>query len=234
MRMQRLIHKAGYLAGSGLLLSLFSAPSLFGQEPDLRVTVFSGGSFVKADHTFLIAGDGFRTKYASGGKLGFRVTGNMDKHWSAEGSYSYGTDNLRVFDFTAGTERAFGVRVNQLTGNVLYYFSAPSEKLRPFLTGGVGYARFGPTDDARAFAIAREFLDGPAAISASNKGVLLAGAGIEGKFNDKWGFRADLRDLMTGTPRYGLSKTGPGPIYPASGIAHGLEASVGVVFHLGR
>ena len=229
MRMRQLIASTNYLAVCGLVITLLAVPNLFGQDTNLRLTIFGGGSFLKAEHTFLVGSEGFRTKFASGGKFGFRVTGNVDRRLALEGTYGYGVNNLRVIDLQAPiTERAFGVRVHQLTGNLLYFFNEPSEKLRPFLTAGVGYARFNPTGDARAQAVATEFIEGPAALSGSNKGIFNVGAGVEGKLSDTWGFRLDARDYMTGTPRFGL----PSPRFPASGVAHSLELSVGLVYHL--
>jgi hypothetical protein len=229
--MRRLIANTNCLTVGALVITLLTAPNLFGQDTNLRATAFAGGSFLKAEHTFLVGGEGFRTKFASGGKFGFRVTGDVDKHMALEGTYSYGTNNLRVLELGPPiVERDFGVRAHQLTGNLLYFFNGPSEKLRPFVTAGVGFARFNPTDDAKAFAVSREFIDGPAAISGSNKGIFNVGVGVEGKFNDVWGFRLDARDHMTGTPRFGLAK----PSFPASGIAHGLELSAGLVYYLKR
>ncbi len=136
--------------------------------------------------------------------------------------------NLRVIDLVAPiTERAFGVRV-QLTRNLLYFFNEPLERsFEPFVNGGFGYARFNRTGDARAQAVATEFIEGPAALSGSNKGIFNVGAGVEGKLSDTWGFRLDARDFMTGTPRFGL----PSPLFPASRVAHSLELSVGLVYH---
>src|SRR5437879_7190107 len=201
MRMRQLIARPDCVAVCALVITLLAVPNLLGQDTNLRATVFGGGSVLKAEHAFLVGGEGFRTKFASGDKFGFRVTGDVDKHLALEGTYSYGTNNLRVIDLEAPiTERAFGVRVHQLTGNLLYFFNEPLERLRPFVTPGVGYGRFKPPGDARAQPVATQVLQGPGARRASHKGVFNVGAGDAGNLSDSWRLRLGARAHLPRRP----------------------------------
>lgn len=232
MRVERLIPSGYFSASSLLILMLLAAPVLLAQERDLRVELFGGASFLKAQRTFLVNQEAFRTEFSDGGKVGLRGTVNLGSHLAVEGAYSYGTSNLRVLDLEAVPlhERGFGVRVHQLSGNVLWFLNEQGHTLRPFVTAGLGLARFSPTSDARSVATANGFIAGPAAVSASNELDLNLGAGMEGKLTRLLGVRLDLRDHVTRFPRFGLSKE----FFPAAGAAQELEISLGVVLHLAR
>lgn len=225
-----------YFTGCLLLALFFMSLNAFGQETDFQVTLFGGGSFLKAERTFVVGGEPFRSNFAKGGKVGVRGGVGFDDHWAVEGAYSYGTNNLRFFDLgrVPPRERAFGVRVHQFTGNVLYYLTKRAEKIRPFVTGGLGLTRYKPTDTAKAFALAFGFVEEPAAISTSNKLAVNFGGGLEAKVDKNFGVRFDFRDHVTKIPRFGVPQAPPVPgadFYPVSGAAHDLEVSAGIVFY---
>ncbi len=216
------------------LLVIFFAPAA--QAQDLRVSAFGGASFLKGDRTFVVAGDSKRSNFANGGKIGFRLTGNLTEHWGVEGAYSYGTNNLRIFDVrTTGTvERAFGNRVRQFAGNALYYFSGFGGSVRPFVTGGVGLVRYSPTSKAKT-AAAVEFVDEPATITVETKAAFNYGGGVEAKLPRNLGVRFDLRDNISSIPRFGVPQAptaGIADFFPVSGAVHDVEFSVSLVFHL--
>lgn len=219
-----------------LLLLLLVAPNAFAQDPNLRATLSGGGSFLKGERTFVIGGDGFRSKFVSGGKFGFRGTADWDDHWALEGAYSYGTNNLRIIELgPPQRERDFGVRVHQFAGNVLYFLNGPKAKIRPFATAGVGLTRYSPTSHAKTFAATVQFVDAPAAMSASNKLSGNFGGGLEAKAGNHLGARFDFRDYVTKIPRFGDPQAPAAPgadFFPVSGGVHDLEASVGLVFYL--
>ncbi len=219
-------------------LVLLVVPNVLAQEHNPRLTIFGGGSFLKGERTFPVGGETLRSNFARGGKFGFRGTWDLDNHWSVEGAYGYGTNNLRFFDLGAAppTERAFGVRVHQLTANLLYFFHGSEQKLRPFATAGLGYTRFNPTSDAKA-AAALTFVDEPASISGSNEIAFNFGVGAEAKAADWLGVRLDLRDHMTRIPRFGVPNVptvGILDFFPVNGAVHDLETSVGIVIYWKR
>jgi hypothetical protein len=74
-------------------------------------------------------------------------------------------------------------------------------------------------------------------LTADNKFGFNYGGGIEWKMARILGLRFDVRDHLTGSPHFGLASmaTATEPaVFPVSGIAHGLEYSAGLVFHLGK
>ena len=219
-----------------LLVFLLVAPNAFGQDLNSRLTIFGGGSFLKGERAFVVVGDQFRSDFANGGKFGFRGTVDVDSHWAVEGTYSYGTNNLRIFELRVPPrERAFGTRVHQFAANALYFLNKPEDKMRAFVTGGLGLTRYSPTDAAKTFAATFEFVDEAAVISSDTKLSLNFGAGVEAKVHDRFGVRFDFRDNMTRIPRFGVPETPPGPavdFFPVSGVVHDWEASIGVVIYL--
>lgn len=232
------MQKAGsYLAAAGLLVFIFAAKCAWAQtERDLRVTVFGSGSFLKGDRSFTIDGAPKRSNFATGGKIGGRVTGDLNAHWAVEGAYGYGTNNLRIIDVGPPTiTRSFGTRLHQFTGNALYYFSEPKSRFRPFVTAGLGVVRFNPTSKAKSQATV-EFVDAPATISGNTKVEVNFGAGVEAPIGEHFGARFDLRDHVSGIPRFGIPQApaaGIADFFPVSGAVNNIETSIGIVFHFG-
>jgi opacity protein-like surface antigen len=213
--------------------------SLAQETRPVAITVFGGGSFLKGERTFNIgSADQFRTNYAKGGRAGLRGTITLNSQWALEGAYSYGRNNLRITEVSGnpanlGT-RGFGVKAHQFTGNVLYYLTPTTDSFRVFVTGGIGLARFSPTEGAKASAT-RDFVDNPATISAENKFGFNFGGGLEAKMSSWSGVRFDLRDHLSGIPRFGVPQTAPaGDFYPVSGMVHNFETSLGLIFYLKR
>lgn len=226
------------LGSAVLLASLLVAPPLAAQGSNLRVTLFGAGSFLKADRTFPAEGETYHSAFAAGGRAGARVTLDVTGHLSVEGSYSYGTNNLRVTNLSSvpPAVRGFGARVQQIDGNILYFVSGPRSGFRPFATVGFGIARISPTGQAKSTATAG-FIAGPATLSSGNKFDFNYGFGVEKKLARHFGLRFDLRDHVIGAPRLG-APLGPGAagagFFPVGGIAHMVELSAGLVFYLGR
>ena len=229
MPMRGLTNKAMWTAVGTLLFALLLASDLKAQG-DLRVEAFGGGSVLKADRSFLVDGEPFRSSFADGGKFGFRGTVDLTKHWAVEAAYSYGTNNLRITDLGEVPPRVvgFGTRVHDVSGNALYFLDLSGTRLRPFLTAGIGFARYNPTSQAKAAAVALTFTGEPTVINGTNQPDFNFGAGVEATLTDHWGARFDLRDHLTGLPTFGVTKA----LFPVSGTAQNIEYSVGVVFHL--
>ena len=225
-------------ACSAMVVVFLAAPAVFAQILNPRITISGGGSIVKADRTFTAGGETFNTEFANGGRAKARLTLDLTKHFSVEGVYGFGTSNLRVNELGGNPkQQAFGVREHEVQFNILHFFTGSGSHVRPFLTTGVGAARFGPTDAAKTSAAVDEFINAPAQISASNKISLAIGGGIEGRFSRWLGLRVDLRDHISAVPTFGLPQTAPtagAAFFPVSGIVHNIHAEAGIVFYLWR
>ncbi len=217
------------ICGSNALAQFFLDP---------RVTGFAGGSFLGGERGFIIDGDNaFQSRFQNGGKVGVRVTADLTDSWSLEGSYSFSGNDLRIteLDEVPPEERFFGIGVHQFVFNGLYYITPPGETLRFFLTAGIGWVRFSPSETAQILALVDKFIDDSASIRTSNKFGFNFGAGMETRANEWLGVRVDIRDHITGYPRFGLPETSTGPgsvFFPVEGVLHNTEVSAGVVFYL--
>lgn len=225
--------------GGTLLVILLVVPNAFGQNPNPRVTVSVGGSYLKADRTFVADGDPFRSEFVDGGKVRLRGTLDLTKHWSIEGDYSFGRNNQRITELSGGRleQRDFGVRLSQVHFNFLRFFTSRKSRVRPFLTSGIGAVRFSPTDEAKARALTDKFIDDPALIGSTTKINFAIGGGLEARFNRWVGVRFDLKDYISTVPRFGLRETPSGPqaaFFPVDGVVHNVEAAVGIVFYFVR
>src|SRR6476661_312870 len=102
-RMEMKKARRSCVASGALLLFLFAAGAAIAQENNVRATFFGSGSFLKAERNFTVDGDPKRSNFADGGKIGVRVTADLDSHWAVEGAYGYGTNNLRILDIGTPT-----------------------------------------------------------------------------------------------------------------------------------
>ncbi len=228
------------LGGTLALLALI-APNAFGQEGlNPRVTIFGAGASFKSDRTFVVGTDPFRSNFAKGGRLGFRGTVDVGRHWAVEGTYSFGTDNLRMFELAQvpPRERAFGVRSHQIGANTLYFIDVKSlHGILPYANVGLGVIRYAPTSAAKAIAATQKFVDEPAVISTTSKVDLNFGGGVQAKASKWLAVRFDFLDHVTGIPRFGVPQTAPATnpgadFYPVSGSIHNFETSVGLVVYM--
>jgi hypothetical protein len=215
-----------------VLVLLCATTQAFGQESkQIKVTIFGGGSFLKADRTFNDStGNPILTNYANGGKLGFRGTVDLSKHWALEGTYAFGRNNFQATQVSgpgAGTQ-AFGTRVQQLAGNMLYYVTA-TDKVRLFGTAGIGLGRFSPTDAA----VAALQTSGTTIVPVS-KADFNFGGGLETRLSSWLGARFDVRDHLSGIPTYGVpqSPSANGFYYPVTGRVHNIETTLGLVLYV--
>jgi hypothetical protein len=221
-------------AGWAVLVLAINA-SVVAAQTDPRVSAFVAGSFVAAQRDFTPNGiTAFRSQYDNGGKVGLRFTADLDNHWAAEASYSFGRNNLRVKQLDPPrSETKFETDLHQFEANASYYFEAVRNQWRPFVTFGLGFSRFSPTEKGQDTALQR-FINQPARLNPSTRFGINFGAGVEGKLNNWFGVRADLKDHVVPIPRYGLPQqplNAGGVFYPVQGSLQNIEAAVGAVFH---
>ncbi len=221
--------------GCAFLAVLLIVPIAFAQNPNPRVTVSVGGSYLRGDRSFVVDSDEFTSEFVDGGKVRVRGTLDLTKHWSIEGDYSFGRNNQRIIELSGGTleQRDFGARLGQVHFNLVRFFTSRQSRVRPFLTSGIGAVRFTPTAEAKALALANEFIDEPTQIDSTTLPSFTFGGGLEGRFNRWVGVRFDVKDYISPVPRFGLRQTPSGPgadFFPVDGVVHNIEAAVGIVF----
>ncbi len=217
-----------------IALASLTARAQEGQGVDPRASFFAGASLLGGGRTFFIGPKGFTTKFQNGGRFGFRGDFNIRDHWAVEGTYAFESDGLNVTHTTpVQSVSNFGTHIHQLEANGLYYFTTRGTRFRPFVTVGFGILRYNPTGDAR-LAAATQFLDQPVALHGETHPDFIPGVGIEAMIVNHIGARIDLRDHITGLPRFGLPQNPQspnGPQYPISGTVSNWEISAGVTYH---
>ncbi len=212
-----------------LLLGLGAWPSL-AHAQGVRLFVMGGGSFLYNTRTFTQLGEEFRSDYASGGRITIGGEVIPWRIFGIEGAYGYGRNNLRLKNLSENQTLGYGARSQRFSGNLLVHSPIAVLGMRPYATGGVEFDHLAPTDQAKLTAANEGFADHSVLLGANNRLGVNYGGGTDISVFPFLALRFDVRDHITGTPTYGL----PFSRYPVQGAAHDLEASVGLVFHLGR
>lgn len=198
-----------------------------------RITFLGGASLLSGSRSFVIGPRLFTTQFQDGIKIGLRGTVNLNEHWGAEGTYSFSSNGLQVTQVAPAAVQNFGIHLHQFTGNALYFFTARDKTFRPFLTAGLGLSTFSPTSGAK-MAAAQDFLGQPAVLASTSTFDFNFGAGIESRPWQHFGLRLDVRDHVSGIPRFGLPEvaSSPGaPFFPVSGRAQDFEITTGFVYY---
>jgi len=202
----------------------------------VRVFAMGTGSFLLSEKFFEVAGDPFRSNYAPGGKIILGGEYSRNKVLGFEVAYAYGRNNLRVADLNASPvdEAGYGVRIQRLNGNLVLHSPVELFRLRPYVTAGIEFTRYAPTSEAKELGFTGGFAGQSAMLEANNKPGINYGGGVEWSLLPKLGLRLDVRDHVTGTPRFGLSQnSSSGALFPISGSAHNVEISAGFTLHFG-
>jgi Outer membrane protein beta-barrel domain len=216
-----------------VFMALYLSAGALAQNINPRVTFLGGASLLSGSRSFVIGPRLFDTQFQNGIKIGLRGTINLGEHWGAEGTYSFSANGLQVTQTAPASVRNFGVHLHQITGNALYFFTAPDKALRPFLTAGVGVSRYSPTSDAK-LAAAQDFLGQPAVLTSNSTFNFNFGAGIESRPWEHFGLRLDVRDHLSAIPRFGLPQSAASPasaFFPVSGRAQDFEIATGLTYY---
>ncbi len=219
----------GFLLRCALILAgfgLFASPA---QAQGVRVFAMGSGSFLLGEDLFALDGDAWRSNYANGGKVTLGGELTMNSVVGVEAAYAYGRNNLRITDLEDNEEAGYGVRLQRFSTNLMIHSPVKFLSVQPYVTGGLELTRFSPTSEARTRAFTEGFAGDPALLESSNKFGFNAGGGVEWYVLPAFAVRLDLRNHMTGTPRFGQSESR----FPVTGRTNNLELSAGFTIHIG-
>jgi opacity protein-like surface antigen len=219
-----------------LLIAALGCVPEVARAQGVRVFATGTGSFLLSEKLFQVAGEPFRSNYAPGGKVILGGEYSTNKVLGFEVGYAYGRNNLRVADLNATPvdEAGYGVRIHRLNGNLVLHSPAELFRLRPYATAGIEFTRYAPTSQAKELAFTEGFAGQSATLEGNNKPGVNYGAGVEWSLLPALALRLDVRDHITGTPRFGLAQdSSGGAAFPVSGSAHNVEISAGFTLHFG-
>jgi len=197
------------------------------------LSVFAMGSvsslFDKRDYG--ISAASFSSAYKTGGGVTLGAEFSLNRIVGAEGSYSNVRNNLAVTDSSTSAEFGYGVHDQRFSGDLLAHAPKAFFGLKPYFAGGLEYDHF--SQPGSSSSIFNGFSG--VTLGAANKIGVNYGGGVDMKLLPFISLRVDVRDHVMTSPTYGLpSKSSVGPFYPIGGIAHDLEYSAGLVFHVGK
>ncbi|MBZ5635653.1 MAG: porin family protein [Acidobacteriia bacterium] len=168
-----------------VVLVLACAGSAWGQSFEVW---FNGGQSLLSNKTL-----GSTVPAAQGGKkddfqledgfrFSFRIDLNNDSHFGHEVQYAYNRTKLN----SGGIEQ--GMAIHQGGYNFLLYATPEGTRIRPFATGGVGFANYVPPGSSAAQG------------GGSNKFGFNYGGGVKMRVTSLFGLRVDVRQYTTPKP----------------------------------
>jgi opacity protein-like surface antigen len=214
-----------------------------GRAQNKLVFVTGGGTTFDDFRSFWEGYVPWSTEYATGAgaNLGVEVPLKKSKVFGLEVSYGYSQNNLRVtkLDVSPVLVRSYGMRNNRFSGDLVAHSPSTYRGARPYFVFGVEYDRFSPTSSASTLATTDGFaFETTAKLGSQSSGGVNFGGGIDYKVSSKVGLRIDVRDHIIGSNRFGLPSSEPStaglPWFPATGHAHDIVYSIGIVYHFGR
>ena len=148
-------------------------------------------------------------------------------HWGQDLDYSYGSIPSKI---VVPPEGLFSItnRTHQFSYNVLWYpagAQSSKKKVFPYLTVGAGAVIFQVSKSAKNDALE----EGLGTLQDHTTFAFNAGGGIRARINNIYGFRVDVRDVMSHPVRYGIPAESSDPstfVFPVTGIFHQIQISV--------
>jgi opacity protein-like surface antigen len=144
-------------------------------------------------------GDGFR--------FGFRIGFNGDSLFGHEVQYAYSRAQLQIKGAPSQ-----GMAIHNGGYNFLVYANHEGTRVRPFVTGGVGFSNFVPPGSSA-------YRGG-----GSNKFGVNYGGGVKVRVTGPWALRFDLRQYASPKPNFGL------PLSSGWIRTNEISAGIGFVF----
>lgn len=142
-----------------------------------------------------------------GWSLIFRLTINNWNYMGQEFGYAYNRTKL-----LAGGQNTGGMAIHQGFYNFLVYATPEGRRIRPFVTGGGHFSNFVPPGASATQG------------GGENKFGFNYGGGIKARITDKFLFRVDYRQLVTGKPF--------GNYFPVTGKLKQNQITAGLSFVL--
>jgi opacity protein-like surface antigen len=166
-------------------------------------------------------------KFSTGFRGGIRLGADGRGHWGQDLDYSYGSIPSKIVIAPNG-EFSITNRTHQFSYNVLWYpggAQGAKKKYFPYLTAGVGAVIFQVSQDAKNDAVQA----GLGTLLDHTTFAFNAGGGVRVRINSVWGFRVDVRDVMSHPVRYGIPASSSDPatfVFPVTGVFHQFQLSM--------
>jgi hypothetical protein len=214
-----------------------------GRAQNSLVFVTVGGTSIRDSRSFYEAYVQYSTDYATGGtaNLGIEVPLKKSKVFGVEVSYNYAQNNLRLsnLSYTPPVVKSYGLRDSRFSLDLVAHSPSTYRGARPYLVLGAEYDRYSPSSAATTLATTTGFAYAAVAkLASQGDGGVNFGGGIDYKLGKKASLRLDVRDHITGSPTFGLPTAQPStaglPWFPATGSAHNIDYSIGLVYHFGK
>jgi outer membrane protein OmpA-like peptidoglycan-associated protein len=205
--------------------------SLPGEYSIFEVSPFIGYQWFQVyKHSFRVL------KFDSGPVAGVRVTEDLWKYVGLEQSFTAGFNDLRLLPYGLGQYVGTFARNYTLALNPVLHFTPRQEKLRPFVTAGLGITWYVPSKGVNTSAV-------PGAVAPISDLKIRYGpsvnygGGIKYNATRYIGLRVEVRGLWTQGRYFALPDypRGPGAIYsPKHGTENALAVMGGITFRFGH
>ena len=179
-----------------------------------------------------------RFRLDTGLRAGLRFNAYTRGHWGEEFLYSYEPNRAQfVLQRTPSNPLKLDIQVHNAAVNTLYYLQEQeTQRIRPFLTVGLGASIFRPTSYSQSVAI--DPLRGNAQdLGTATELALNYGLGFKTRLSSWIGFRMDARGFVSRNPSFGLARQSSDPnatVFPATGAMHHGEATGGLIFYFSK
>lgn len=238
------------IAGAFACLAIAS-PSFAQEGKDIvEINLFGGNQDFATKQATQQNGSNLGVNIVDGGIFGVRVDENFWNYVGLEESIeAYGTNNVCLSNVPGvyGNSVCFGARSRQYTIGPILYLDSKEHRFRPFVTVQAGLNQFYPTQKAKdqasdpnnpLFGAAGPIALGNSWKTAFNYGVGIVqyGGGFKVKFNDRFGFRMEVRGETIQTPTFRLPRQGPAGTITLNqgGAIPGYQATAGFTMYLGK
>jgi len=221
------------------LCGWLSATAYAQLKDNFELNVFGGGSWPSSSHYVFsfpqvisaspIQGvEKFDRAIVGGVRIGVYTRG----HWGEEFFYSYQPNEVHFTRSNLSTVN-LSTQIHNYGANALYYLNEDAERVRPFLTIGLGGTTYRVSPESTAFA--NDPLQGNLrTVHNSNELTMNYGVGVKTRGTRWLGFRLDARGYIGRTPAFGLPRQSNNPavaVLPVSGGINTGELSAGLTFY---
>ena len=209
---------------------LFMAAPLFSQV-QYRLDVYGAGNIpLNKDFTITVPQSTTPLNgthdFSPGFRGGIRIGADGRGHWGQDLDYSYGNIPSKI---VVPPDGVFSItnRTHQFSYNVLWYpagAQSSTKKVFPYLTAGAGAVIFQVSKSAKNDALE----EGLGTLQDHTTFAFNVGGGIRARVNNIYGFRIDVRDVMSHPVRYGIPAESSNPstfVFPVTGFFHQIQIS---------